>query len=178
MQIDPVFALVIRIGFLLLFGSALLHKLLGWSGFETTVSRYLAGMGLGTAIVRPTAAVIVVVEGAVVALCALSPSGALTATMTAGVLIAYAVAMYVSIAQGNVLLDCGCSWGARRPVSRSLVVRNVALALAALSLAWPVDPRPLEFVSVLSVMAAVVICALLYAAIDHLLANSAPKEMQ
>ncbi|MBL8265112.1 MauE/DoxX family redox-associated membrane protein [Steroidobacter sp.] len=177
-QLDPVVALTIRLGFLLLFGSALLHKIVDWSSFETTVRRYLAGLRPGTAIVRLAAGVIVFLEVGVVVLCAFGPSGTLAAAVTAGVLLAYGAAMYINIARGNVLLDCGCSWGARRPASRILVLRNVVLALPAFMLALPVASRPLELMSAVSVGAAVVTCTLIYAAVDQLLTHSAPQEAQ
>jgi hypothetical protein len=99
-----------------------------------------------------------------------------TAVAAAGaviVLLSYAAAMYFNLRRGNVLLDCGCSWGARRqPLRRALVIRNLCLALLALTMAVPAGARTLTTVDIISVFATLGVAAALYSAVNLLLALS------
>lgn len=175
MQLDPVYALTIRLGFVLLFSGALVHKVAGWLSFESTVSKYLAGLGVSRrSIVKPVAISVAVTEIGVLASCVLQPGGSM-AVAVSGLLVAYGTVMFINLVQGNVLLDCGCSWGStRQPISYSLVVRNVVLALLALPLLLPVASRPLGALDMISAGAAAATVAVLYGALNLLLTFSRP----
>lgn len=175
MHLDPVYSLVIRLGFALLFGNALVHKLVNWSLFKTTLGKYL--MGIGATFVTPVAALIVAGEICVIALCIARPSsGALTASAIGCVLFIYGAAMLVNLVRGNVLLDCGCSWGkTRQPIRPALLARNAGLTLVAVPLVFPMDSRPLEPLDVVSICAAVLTGTVLYAAQNLMLTISTPN---
>jgi hypothetical protein len=82
--------------------------------------------------------------------------------------------MAVNLRRGRRDVDCGCFGPARRrPISSTLVARNVALAAAALTVALPVQPRALIWIDAVTITAGVLLLALLYAAIDGLLVVSA-----
>ena len=90
--------------------------------------------------------------------------------LIAGILLTYALAMYINIKRGRLLLDCGCSWGSRRqPVHIWLVARNAGLALVAVLLAPPVADRALSIIDCVSVVASLIVAAFLYAGTNQLL---------
>jgi len=177
MHLDPVYSLVIRLGFALLFSDALVHKLVNWSAFKATLDKYLMGIGaIPASLATPIAAFVVASETCVVALCVRSSSGALITSVLVCVLLLYGTAMLVNLVRGNVLLDCGCSWGAtRQPIHSALVARNAGLALVAVPLVLPIDSRSLGPMDVVTLCAAVLTVAILYAALNQLLTNSIPK---
>jgi Methylamine utilisation protein MauE len=150
------------------------HKVVSWSSFRVTLSKYMSGLGVSRApLVNTVAIIVVATEIGAVAVCAWPGSGGVAASIIGGVLLAYAGAMFVNLMRGNVLLDCGCSWGpARQPIGYGLVARNIGLALLALVLAVPVAARPLEPVDILSAVMAAVTGACLYAALNGLLSDS------
>ncbi len=173
MLLDPVIELTIRLGFALLFGVAVAHKFLDWPAFQITVSRYLSGIHLtDPRSVSGIAAVSMVAEASVMLLCVLPSSGGLTVISAAGLLLLYGTVMLVNLLRGNVLLDCGCSWGnARQAVSHALVARNAALAVLTLPLLLPVSPREISAMDVLAIGAGVSVAALLLATFNVLTAN-------
>lgn len=184
MTLDPVAALTLHGGFVLLFGAALLHKLSAPGIFAATVGTYLRGPGLDHAAIRwPLMLVLPVWELVIVALCLgriamltvdtpvagpatvtlVAEAGPITAMLACSLLLGYAGMMALNLARGHAVTDCGCHWGeSRRPVDRSLVVRNLFLAAAALLLAAPVAPRPLGFIDHFSVLVAVLMLALFH----------------
>lgn len=182
MHLDPIIDLATRLAFASLFGVALVHKVVSWSSFRVTLSKYLGGLGLSREPLVTTVAIIVVVaEVGAVAVCAWPGNGGVAASLVGGVLLAYAGAMFVNLRRGNVLLDCGCSWGhARQPIGHGLVARNVGLALLALLLAVPTAARPLEPIDIVSAVMAALTVACLYAALNGLLSATmaVPREAQ
>jgi hypothetical protein len=174
MHLPLLYVLTIRAAFAMLFGAALAHKLARWSSFEATLSQYLTGFGArGSSFATPVAMFVVAVEACVLVACSLPSTGPLAGALIAGAMLAYGTAMLINLARGNALLDCGCSWGkSRQPVSYALVARNGGLALLALLLALPIRARPLEPVEVVSALAAALMVAVLYAALNELLTNA------
>jgi hypothetical protein len=86
-------------------------------------------------------------------------SGALGAV---ALLAVYSIAIGVNLGRGRRTIDCGCgALGARQPISEWLVVRNAALAGAALLTLRTPGPRTLVWIDWLSVAGgvAVVTCA-------------------
>lgn len=174
MHVDPVIAIATRLAFAMLFGIALVHKVVGWSSFRSTLGKYLSGLGARHAGLSNVVAVIVVgAEICAVAVCAWPASGGFAAATIGGLLLAYAGAMFANLRRGHVLLDCGCSWGhARQPIRYALVARNVGLAALALLLLPPTAARPLEPIDVISVVTAAGTMAFLYAALNGLVNDS------
>lgn len=171
MMADPVVALVVRGGLVLLFASAAFHKLRDRAGFASVLAAYRL---LPEAVVPAATIVVALTELAVAAALALGstvvgPAGALA------LLCVYAVAIAVNLARGRRTIDCGCgALGARQPIGEWLLARNAFLALGAASLLRPVAGRALSWVDVLSIAGAVVVAASVWTA-AHALAAAAER---
>lgn len=172
MSLDPVIAMTLRASIGSLFAYAVAHKIARSQVFLLTLSKYLLGIPLDTdRAVKVAGALVVAIELAVVAGCGVPSWHFVGGMLAAAVLLAYGAAMNHNLLRGNVLLDCGCSWGAhRQPVTRGLIRRNLGLALLGLLIALPVDSRPLSVLDVCSILAACASAALLYLGINLLLA--------
>jgi hypothetical protein len=168
--VDPALAWLLRGGLATLFASAAAHKLRDLASFRTALADYellpRAGVALA-ALLLPA-----VEAGTAVGLCI--PAFAPWAGLTAAALLAlYGGAMAINLARGRRHIDCGCAGPARRrALGAALVWRNGALAVAALASALPAAPRPLLWVDGLTIGAGLAVLALLYAALDGLLAEA------
>jgi hypothetical protein len=162
---DVVLHLTVRVSLALLFAVAVGHKLRDPAAFRATFAAYR----LAPAWCAP---IVIGAELAVVAtLCTPGPFGPLAA---ATVLVGYATAIAVNLRRGRRDIDCGCAGPAtRRPVSWTLVGRNVVLALAAVAGAAPLHARPLLWVDAVTLVAATLAASALYAAADRLLVTRA-----
>lgn len=172
MTMDPLLHMVLALCFGLLFAQALVHKLADFPRFTDVLRSYLQGLELRSPPgIKGQACLVILVE-TVALLCCLLPVGALPrAVAVAAPLLVYALAMAANIRRGHTLLDCGCSWGAaRQAISMGLVYRNVALAIAALAMLFPVAPRALLAMDVLSLLAAILVAALGYSVVNATLA--------
>jgi hypothetical protein len=170
MVLDPTIALTLRAALALLFAAAAIHKLSSIAQFRQTLASYLRGFAIkGNGAEKPLLAALIVLEFLVVAACA-SPSTQTAAGLLAGgTLLLYAFAMTVNLMQGNVLLDCGCTWGsARQRVRPALIIRNALLSMTAFTLAAPVGNRDLAAVDVISIVVATLTATLLYGAANRL----------
>jgi uncharacterized membrane protein YphA (DoxX/SURF4 family) len=90
------------------------------------------------------------------------------------VLMAYSGAIALNIARGRRDLDCGCAGpGAAQNISAVLLVRNAVLCMLALVVASsPLSQRvQLGIPEILLTLVGAVLCALIYQAINQLLAN-------
>ncbi|HEX4241990.1 MAG TPA: MauE/DoxX family redox-associated membrane protein [Steroidobacteraceae bacterium] len=183
MRLDPVVATLLRLCFGLLFAVAAVHKARDFGDFSVTLDKYLNGIRpLGGPLVGPLATrlagcAVIALEFAVAIACAVPSAGLVAALGAMALLSSYAAAMYANVYRGNVLLDCGCSWGAlRQPVSRALVVRNVALIVPAAGMMLPAAARPLLPIDVFSIVAAAGCTAAIYSGIHSLLALTQVQE--
>jgi uncharacterized membrane protein YphA (DoxX/SURF4 family) len=85
---------------------------------------------------RPLATLLPVAELAVAAGLLIRPLAPWAAAFAAALLLVFAVAIAVNVLRGRVAIDCGCfRQGMKQPLSWLLVLRNVALAAAALLVA-------------------------------------------
>jgi hypothetical protein len=161
---DPTIDLTLRTALGLLFAVAAVHKLRDPGRFVATLAEYrLLPPGLVTA----GAAVVVAAElGVVIALVSDRRPGLAAA---AALLVGYAVA--INLARGRRDIDCGCAGpAARRPISATLVIRNLALAALALAGLSPLAARPLLWIDGLTIAAATAALAACWTAADRLLA--------
>lgn len=174
MLLDPAIDLLFRSAFFALFASSLAHKVANFTEFQGTTAAYFRGMlSPGTAIFA-ISLMVIVGEAIAAAVCIAPVDRALRAGAIAGILLLYAVAMGVNLLRGNTLLDCGCNWGKLlQPVTYVLVWRNLLLSLVALLLALPEGQRPMLALDAATVAAGTVLAALLYAGVNHSLANAA-----
>lgn len=166
MTVDPVLAQVSRLGLALLLGVAALHKLRDLAAFRASVREYRIGPD---PLAPLFAATVVAAELAVTGLLlwpAVDPAGAIGAL---ALLALYSFAIGLNLVRGRRHVDCGCLGPARRqPLAPWLLVRNAALALAPLGLLAPVASRPLLWVDLLSIAAAMLTLSLLWNAIHQL----------
>lgn len=172
-SIDPVLGAIVCGSCALLFALAGAHKLRARAEFAET----LAGYRLLSARLVPPASHLVPTLECLIAAGLLTASARQPASLAgAALLTVYAGAMGVNLLRGRRQLDCGClgpRGGGR--VSAVLVLRNilVALALAAAGdLRWRSWP-PVLWLDVGTVLAAVCALALLYSAVNGLLALAA-----
>jgi hypothetical protein len=112
-----------------------------------------------------------IAAGLVLGACRIAPL-AVAALASAALLALYGAAIAVNLARGRAALDCGCSLGRARPLSRALVVRNAALALLSLVAAAPSLERPLGAVDALTAAAGGLTLLALYLAADTAFANA------
>jgi hypothetical protein len=164
---DPAVDIALRTGLALLLLVAAGHKLRDLPYFRATLADYrlVPARWVGVA-----AMVVVGVEVATAAaLVLLRATGALAA---AALLTVYAAAIGVNLARGRRHIDCGCAGPAvRRPLSGWLVARNGALVAVALAGLAPVRVRPLVWVDGITVAGTTLLLAVVYAAVDGLIAN-------
>ncbi len=85
-------------------------------------------------------------------------------------LILFAAAMAINLRRGRASIDCGC-FGSRlrQGISAWMVVRNLSLALLALSLLLPARPRELTVLDIATLIAVVATLTLLYPILDVVL---------
>jgi len=166
--VDPAIALTLRglLGLLLVVAAA--HKLADPRRFAAVVAAYRV---VPAAVARVAAAAIPLVELACAAL--LVPGGPAGPVLTAALLGAYAAAIGVNLRRGRRDLDCGCTGpGRRQPIGTWMVARNAVLVLAALALLVPPSSRALVWVDAITVGAAMLALAAVYAAAERLGANA------
>ena len=152
------------------FAIACLHKLRAPREFLETVRGYaLVPRPLAAWVAAP----LLVCELAVAA-GALVPSVQSQSTALAIVLLViYAASMSFNLARGRRYIDCGCSGpAARQPLSGWLVLRNVALAAAALATFQATGTRTLGPLDAFTVVAGIAVLYALYAAANLLVAYS------
>lgn len=164
---DPVVSLSVSLAFALLFALSAIHKLRSILAFKAVLNSYRL---LPESTLSVSAIVIPIVELSL-AIGLLMPQARMAAAMTAsGLLIAYAMAMAVNISRGNVLLDCGCSFGsARQAVSWGLVWRNLLLSILPLQLLIIPADRLINAYDLASTVFAVTVASLFYSTTNTLI---------
>jgi hypothetical protein len=167
MTLDASILLAIRILDILVFGAAVLGKLRHRQEFVGVLTNYR----LMTEMSVPVVAYLVIgLEIAVVA--ALSTGFMLAAgvALAAGLLWLFAVAMAINLARGRTEIDCGCFQSTlRQPLSVVLVVRNLLLIAAVLTLLLP-HSQPPSLLQGLDGVAAGAVLFVLYTVFDEMLA--------
>jgi hypothetical protein len=166
--VDPVLVQVVRGLIALVFAMAIVHKLRAPRDFLETVRGYaLVPRTLAAWVAAP-----LLLGELAIAAGALLPAAQAQATALAIVLlVVYAASISINLARGRRYIDCGCSGpAARQPLSLWLVLRNLALAGAALATFMPESPRALGALDVFTIAAGVFGLYALYAATNLLLA--------
>lgn len=167
---DPVLPLVVSLALAALWLVAAWHKLTAFSQFVSTLSDYRL---LPEGMTNLCGVMLIAVElglgsGLVV------PAGrSLALTGSAALLLVYAAAMAINLFRGRRHIDCGCMGpAARQSLSGWLLTRNLLLAFLALACLSPTQQRPFVWLDTVSVAAAVGALALIYGALNHLIANA------
>lgn len=161
MAVDPIIGWTATGLIAVLLGAAAWHKLTAFAEFRDALTAYQL---LPIWAVPGAAVLFAVLEAGTVAGLLLRWPGAHLAALA--LLAVYSGAMLVNLLRGRRFIDCGCG-GASRPISGALVCRNAVLMGVCL-LAAPA-PGTLGPLGVLTVAAAVLTGATLYAAADHIL---------
>ena len=164
---DPLLVWIARACIAALFAHAAVAKLADRSLFE----QHLAAYGVPHR-VRPLLAWLLPVAEAAAALALLTPWRGLGAVSAAALLGLYAAAMAWHRARGR-RLDCGCG-GEPLPLSWTLVLRNVCLALLAAAAGATMAVRALGLGDFAVIAAALLLAALLHAALHQVLRHRAP----
>jgi hypothetical protein len=170
MRVDPVISLSLRAFLAVVLAVAAVHKLRDLRVFHAAVAGYDLLPPRAVALAAPLLA------GAELALAAgllVRPHAAPPALGAAVLLLVYAGAILVNLRRGRRDIDCGCAGpGRRRPLGAGLVARNGVLAAAALAAALPAAGRAPTWLDVSTIAFAAAALALLYMAVDGLLANA------
>lgn len=168
---DPVFINIIAFSLAALWLIADWHKLTAFDVFAATLGDYRI---LPRALVTFAAGLVVVLELTLAVGLIVPVSRAIALAGSAGLLTFYGFAMGLNLLRGRRHIDCGCMGpAARQSLSGWLVVRNLTLALGAVAAAvGPVSARPLLWLDIMTVIAGVCGLALVYSAINHLIANA------
>ncbi len=172
-MIDPALGSLFSIGLALLFASAAFHKFRDLGRFSLVLAAYRVIPG-GPA--HRLAWSFPCTELAVALALPWPPVRAWAALAASGLLLVYAAGMALNLARHRRDLDCGCAAaGRRRPIAAWMVWRNLILALASVAAALPRAPRPLAGADLLTVAAGALAAVALYAAVDRLLGEVAPR---
>jgi hypothetical protein len=174
-MLDPAIGYLLIIGGALLLAAAGVHKLRDLGRFTEV---FIAYRVLPAAAARRAAGLIPVLELAVAFALLVSPSRRWPIAAAIGLLLAYAAGLALNLARGRLELDCGCSTlGGRRPIAAWMVWRNLGLACALGAALGPWALRPLGGTDLLTIAGGVAAAAILYAAIDRLLGDVAPRAL-
>ena len=172
-MIDPALGSLLIVGLALLFATAAFHKFRDLRRFTLVLTAYRV-IPEGPA--RRLAWSIPCAELAVSLALAWPPARRWAALAAAGLLIVYAAGMSVNLARNRRDLDCGCAAaGQRRPIAAWMVRRNLIVALASMVAALPWVPRTLVGADFLTVAGGGVAVVALYAALDRLFGDVAPR---
>lgn len=175
--LDPVVGGIVCSSFALLFVVAGAHKWRARTDFAATLAGYRV---LPARLLAPASVLVPTLECAI-AVAVLIPETRTRACLAgATLLLGYAGAMGLNLRRGRRHLDCGCL-GPRGGgvVSPALVSRNMLLALVLASagtIRW--SGRAVDWLDVVTVLAAVCAMALLYTAMNGLLAVAARHAVQ
>ncbi len=171
--IDPTVGYLIVFGVALLFALAGSHKLRNLAVFTEVFCAYRV---LPEPLARRSARLIPAAELAIALTLPWQACRPWALMAAAGLIIAYASGIALNIARGRRDLDCGCGAGGhRRAIAPWMVWRNLLLAFALGIAALPWIARPLSGLDALTLIGGLAAAAMLYAAIDRLLGDVAPK---
>jgi hypothetical protein len=173
--LDPAFGYLIIAGIALLFASAGARKLQDVARFTEIFAAYRV---LPTAWARRLAWLIPCLELGVAITLLWEPSRRLAVISAMALLIAYASGLGVNLLRGRRDLDCGCGAARdRRAIAAWMIWRNLILAAAVAIAALPWSPRPCNLTDFLTVIGGLIVGVTLYAAVDRLIGDVAPKAM-
>jgi len=173
-MLDPLVLKLVSIGFGLLLLLAGVHKLTELQKFRANLSAYEI---LPAALIAPASILVPSLEVllGVAWLLALKPM--FVALATAVLLFGYTSAIAINLLRGRIHIDCGCGMastaGRDQPLSWGLVLRNLALIIAALTATLPASERAIGVVDYVTLVAGLLTIVLLYGAANQLLNNGA-----
>lgn len=171
LAIDPVPAAIMTLSLAALWLAAGWHKLADLKVFERSLEAYDIVPRAMLPLLAQVLPIMEIVLAAGLLIAATRPAaGALGALL----LLAYGAAIALNLHRGRRNLDCGCmGFGARPQISPALTWRNAIAAAASLSAGLlPRTQRVSSWIDTWTIIAAVVVLALLYLAMESLLASA------
>jgi hypothetical protein len=172
-MLDPAPGLLVSLGIALLFAAAAAHKLRALARFAETLAAYRV---VPESLARRAAWFIPCAELAAALALLWEPRRPAFALPAVCLLLLYAGAMGVNLARGRRDLDCGCGTARqRRFIAAWMVWRNIILAAALCAVALPYSPRPVTVTDLLTIAGGLAVSAALYATVDRLLGEVAPR---
>ena len=164
---DPLVELTVAGSLAVLFAASTLHKLTALREWPSVVRNYRV---LPAALALPAAGVLLI-AGALTAAALFWPGTRhIGACAAAAQLLLFAAAMAINLRRGRSSIDCGCfASRLRQGISAWMVVRNLALALLALSLLLPARSRELGVLDIATAVAVVATLSFLYPVLDVVL---------
>jgi len=172
-MLDPDLGWLIIGAMSLLLFTAAWHKWRAPREFELNLGAYQV---LPARTVPALSRVIPALEAVVAAALLLPATRSAAAWGGVALLLLYAGGIAVNLRRGRTDVDCGCAGpGERRPIASWMVARNLLLAAALIGASFGWTSRPAGIVDSLSVGAALVVVSLLYASMERLLGQIAPR---
>lgn len=167
MMLDPTLALTGALILAVVFGSAGPPKLTSRDAFQGVLANYRL---LPQPLIAPIAVALPCAEILIAIGLVVPATRSIAALCAALLLLLFAAAMAINLLRGRRDIDCGCAMGLlRERIGWPLVARNLLLAAVALVIAWGVPvARPLGWLDVVTVVAAVAAALLLHAAVGRL----------
>ncbi len=145
-MIDPQIHIAFRLLLAVIIGAALVHKIADVKEFQHTLRSYKV---LSYMVSAPAAYLVILVEAAITTALLFGFRGA---GFAAALLFAlYGVLIGVKLAQGQIYIDCGCSWVKGARLSVHYCYRNGALAALSLFLILPVTERTIGIVDYINI---------------------------
>lgn len=174
-MLDPLIIKAISIGLGLMFLIAAYHKLAEGPEFRATLYDYQV---LPPSLVPPASRIIPIVELLLGASWLVSNyQQGLTAIGSAVLLGVYAFAIGINLYRGRIHIDCGCGFGGKTDseqfITGGLVFRNLILMTVAIITLLPTTTRELGVGDYVTLAAVLLVCTLLFAATNQLIANRA-----
>lgn len=165
-MIDPVIELTLRAVLSLLFAAAAWHKVSDRTRFAASLDAYAL---LPPPLVLPISLLLPALECALAIGLLYAPTREPAAIASMALLTLYTGAIAANLARGRREIDCGCfASSARVPLTPWLIARNLVLIGAAALLVAPVRARAILWVDRFTVVAAVLVLWLLWAAAQRL----------
>jgi hypothetical protein len=168
--IDPAIDLALRIALALLLFLSAFRKIADFPAFRAAVEAYRI---VPPAAVGGFAGTVVLLEKLAAVGLVASPIRGPFALLAASLFAVFAVAIGVNLLRGRRDIDCGCGGaGSELPIHPALVVRNLALVCASMAVVLPSSGRSMEPVDAVTVLGGILSAALLYKAVEGLIATA------
>lgn len=180
-MLDPLIMRIISLGFAVLFMLSAIHKMGDRIEFLQILGAYRV---LPAIFLRPAALILPNLEMVVavgwLAIGFLGFQLRAIPIISAGLLLIYSSVIALNLIRGRTDIDCGCGFSSSKTnkhknaerISYPLVWRNSILALTALLVIAPSSAREITAIDYVALIAATVVCILIYGAVNQLIANS------
>jgi hypothetical protein len=167
--VDPVPAAAISVAMGVVLAVGALQKLRDPALFRETLAGYRV---LPRPLTWPAALAVIAAEASAAVLLLAAPGRPAGPWAALALLALVTAAAGLAVAQGRAGIDCGCGGvGAQPPVSRGLVLRNLACGVLLLLALQAGPARPMNWVDALTLAAGALLLIGLYVAANQLLAN-------